>query len=61
MKRMEEQKHGSRKVRGMLSPKCFKNLDAVMAILELFEQFFDKCLFFFASNPDFFTKLNAFC
>ena len=36
---------------GMLPRKVFKNLDTVMAILELFEQFLWQILFnFFASN-----------
>ena len=36
---------------GMLTRKVFKNLDTVMAILELFEQFLWQILFnFFASN-----------
>ena len=43
---------------GMLPRKVFKNLDTVMAILELFEQFLWQILFnFFASNSKSFTIL----
>ena len=45
---------------GMLPRKVFKNLDTVMAILELFEQFLWQILFnFFASKS--FTKYDTFC
>ena len=44
---------------GMLPRKVFKNLDTVMAILALFEQFLWQILFnFFASNSKSFTKYN---
>ena len=47
---------------GMLLRKVFKNLDTVMVILELFEQFLWQILFnFFASNSKSFTKYDAFC
>ena len=47
---------------GMLPRKVFKNLDTVMAILELFEQFLWQILFsFFASNSKSFTKYDTFC
>ena len=47
---------------GMLPRKVFKNLDTVMAILVLFEQFLWQILFnFFASNSKFFTKYDTFC
>ena len=62
LKQIEEQKYGSRGVRGMLPRKVFKNLDTVMAILELFEQFLWQILFnFFASNSKSFTKYDTFC
>ena len=45
----------------MLPRKVFKNLDTVMAILTLFEQFLWQILFnFFASNSKSFTKYT-FC
>ena len=45
---------------GMLPRKVFKNLDTVMAIFALFEQFLWQILFnFFASNS--FTKYDTFC
>ena len=47
MKQIEEQKYGSRGSGGMLPRKVFKNLDTVMAILELFEQFLWQILFNF--------------
>ena len=49
--------------RGMLPRKVFKNLDTVMAILALFEQFLLwQILFnFFASNSKSFTKYDTFC
>ena len=38
-------KNGSRELRGIVSPKIFKNLNIAMAILVLFEQFLGKlCL-----------------
>ena len=44
---------------GMLPRKVFKNLDTVMAILALFEQFLWQILFnFFASNSKSFTKYD---
>ena len=47
---------------GMLPRKVFKNLDTVMAILELFEQFLWQILFnFFASNFKSFNKYDTFC
>ena len=47
---------------GMLLRKVFKNLDTVMAILALFEQFLWQILFnIFASNSKSFTKYDAFC
>ena len=47
---------------GMLPRKVFKNLDTVMAILALFEQFLWQILFnFFASNSKSFTKYDTFC
>ena len=47
---------------GLLSRKVFKNLDTVMAILALFEQFLWQILFnFFAFNSKFFTKYDTFC
>ena len=63
LKQIEEQKYGSRGVRGYMLPrKVFKNLDTVMAILELFEQFLWQILFnFFASNSKSFTKYDTFC
>ena len=46
----------------MLPRKVFKNLDTVMAILALFEQFLWQILFnFFASNSKSFTKYDTFC
>ena len=46
---------------GMLPRKVFKNLDTVMAILELFEQFLWQILFnFFASNSKSFTIYDTF-
>ena len=46
----------------MLPRKVFKNLDTVMVILELFEQFFWQILCnFFASNSKSFTKYDTFC
>ena len=46
----------------MLPRKVFKNLDTVMAILELFEQFLWQILFnFFASSSKSFTKYDTFC
>ena len=49
-------------VRGYASRKIFKNLDTVMAILALFEQFLWQILFnFFASNSKSFTKYDTFC
>ena len=46
---------------GMLPRKVFKNLDTVMAILELFEQFLWQILFnFFASNSKSFTKYDRY-
>ena len=51
LKQIEEQKYGSKGSGGMLPRKVFKNLDTVMAILELFEQFLWQILLnFFASN-----------
>ena len=62
LKHIEEQKYGSRGVRSMLPRKVFKNLDTVMAILALFEQFLWQILFnFFASNSKSFTKYDTFC
>ena len=62
LKQIEEQKYGCRGVRGMLPRKVFKNLDTVMAILELFQQFLWQILFhFFASNSKSFTKYDTFC
>ena len=62
LKQIEEQKYGSGGVRGYASPECFKNLDTVMAILALFEQFLWQILFnFFASNSKSFTKYDTFC
>ena len=47
---------------GLLPRKVFKNLDTVMAILALFEQFLWQILFkFFASNSKSFTKYDTFC
>ena len=47
---------------GMLPRKVFKNLDTVMAILELFEQFVWQILFnFCAFNSKSFTKYDTFC
>ena len=47
---------------GMLPRKVFKNLDTVMAILALFEQFLWQILFsFFASNSKSFTTYDTFC
>ena len=47
---------------GMLPRKVFQNLDTVMAILELFEQFLWQILFnSFASNSKSFTKYDTFC
>ena len=47
---------------GMLPRKVFKNLDTVMAILALFEQFLWHIQFnFFVSNSKFFTKYDTFC
>ena len=47
---------------GMLPRKVFKNLDTVMAILALFEQFLWQILFnFFAFNSKSFTKYDTFC
>ena len=47
---------------GMLPRKVFKNLDTVMAILALFEQFLWQILFnFFACNSKSFTKYDTFC
>ena len=47
---------------GMLPRKVFKNLDTVMAILALFEQFLWQILFHcFASNSKSFTKYDIFC
>ena len=44
---------------GILPRKVFKNLDTVMAILPLFEQFLWQILFnFFASNSQSFTKYD---
>ena len=44
---------------GMLPRKVFKNLEPVMAIIALFEQFLWQILFnFFASNS---TKYDTFC
>ena len=46
---------------GMLTRKVFKNLDTVMAILELFQQFLWQILFnFFVSNSKSFTKYDTF-
>ena len=59
LKQIEEQKYGSRGVRGYASRKVFKNLDTVMAILELFEQFLWQILFAF--NLKSFTKYDTFC
>ena len=62
LKQIEEQKYGSRGSGGMLPRKVFKNLDTVMAILALFEQFLWQILFnFFASNSKSFTKYDTFC
>ena len=62
LKQIEEQKYGSGGSGGMLPRKAFKNLDTVMAILELFEQFLWQILFnFFASNSKSFTKYDTFC
>ena len=62
LKQIEEQKYGSGGSEGMLPRKVFKNLDTVMAILELFEQFLWQILFnFFASNSKSFTKYDTFC
>ena len=47
--------------RPMLPRKVFKNLDTVIAILELFEQFLWQILFnFFASNSKSFTKYDRY-
>ena len=47
---------------GMLSRKVFKNLDTVMAILVLLEQFLWQILFnLFAFNSKSFTKYDTFC
>ena len=47
---------------GMLPRKVFKNLDTVMAILALFEEFLWQILFnFLASNFKSFTKYDKFC
>ena len=47
---------------GMLPRKVFKNLDTVMAILALFEQFLWQIPFnFFASYSKSFTKYDTFC
>ena len=62
LKQIEEQKYGCRGSGGMLPRKVFKNLDTVMAILALFEQFLWQILFnFFASNSKSFTKYDTFC
>ena len=62
LKQIEEQKYGSRRSGGMLPRKVFKNLDTVMAILALFEQFLWQILFtFFASYSKSFTKYDTFC
>ena len=46
---------------GMLPRKVFKNLDTVMAILALFEQFLWQILFnFFASNSKSFAKYDRY-
>ena len=47
---------------GMLPKKTFENLDAVMAILVLFEQFlWQNCLIFFAPNSESFTEYDTIC
>ena len=47
---------------GMLTRSVFKNLDTIMAILALFEQFLWQILFnIFASNSKSFTKYDIFC
>ena len=62
LKQIEEQKYGSRGVRGYASRKVFKNLDTVMVILALFKQFLRQILFnFFASNSKSFIKYDTFC
>ena len=50
-KRIEEQKYGSRKVQDMLSRRMFENLDTVLTILVLFEQFLRQRLFNFLVLP----------
>ena len=60
LKQIEEQKYGFRRIRDMLSRTVTKNLDAVMAVLVLFEHFLWHILFnFSASNSESFTKYDT--
>ena len=62
MKQIEKQKYDSKGFRGMLLQKIFKNLDTVMAVLLLFEQFLWQILFnIFAFNSESFSKYDTFC
>ena len=47
LKLIEEQNNGSRESEGMLLQKMFENLDTVMAILVLYQQFLRQILFQF--------------